>query len=85
MNVALMIAGIVLCVIGLALLLKPSGQSNFLGISFGGTNIQVNENKNVDHGTNGNKKTEAKWDFGKTIGLITAIIGLIAAIVSLFK
>ena len=85
-----MIAGIVLCVIGLALLLKPKSQSGGLnfrnfGITFGGTNIQVNKNNNVDHGTDGNKKTEAKWDLGKTIGLITAIIGLIAAIVSLFK
>jgi hypothetical protein len=80
-NIILIIAGVVICLVGLAKL--RSGQTggfslkNF-GISFGGTTTQTNRIGNVAPEAASSKKTD--W-----AGLAIAVLGFLTALVGLLK
>jgi hypothetical protein len=78
-NAILIIVGAVLIVVGLAKVGQSGGFSlSNIGINFGGTNTQTNKVGNVTpESTKGGK---ADW-----VGLGIAAIGLVTAIVGLFK
>lgn len=80
MDVTLVVVGVVLCVIGLAMLGKSQsggpGLRN-LGINFGGTSSQKIRVCNIRED---DKKGTLTW-----VGLATAAIGLLAAAIGLFK
>jgi hypothetical protein len=80
-SVTLVVIGVLLCVIGLAMLgsSQRAGSSilqNF-GLNIGSTNIQTNTAVN---GSGGDKKAKPNW-----IGLSIAAIGLVTAVIGMFK
>jgi hypothetical protein len=81
-NVTLVVIGVVLCVIGLAMLRnsRPAGssilQKNF-GFSIGSTSTQTNT---AGDGTGSDKKAKPNW-----VGLAIAVIGFLTAIIGMFK
>jgi hypothetical protein len=80
MDVTLVVVGVVLCVIGLAMLGKSqNGGLNLrnLGINLGGTSTQKIRVSNIRED---DKKGTLTW-----VGLATAAIGFLAAAIELFK
>ena len=80
-NVTLVVIGVVLCVIGLAMLgsSQRAGSSilqNF-GFNIGSTNTQTNTALN---GLGGDKKSKPNW-----VGLAIAVIGFVTAAIGLLK
>lgn len=79
-NVTLVVIGVVICVIGLAML--GGSQSGGLGLrnlgfNFGSTNTQTNTVGNIG---GADKKAKPNW-----VGLAIAVIGFCTAVVGLFK
>jgi hypothetical protein len=80
-NVTLVIIGVVLCVIGLGMLgsSQRAGSSilkNF-GFNIGSTSAQT---ITASDGSGGDRKAKPNW-----VGLAIAVIGLLTAVVGLFK
>jgi uncharacterized membrane protein len=81
-NVTLVVIGVVLCVIGLAMLgsSQRAGssllQKNF-GFNIGSTNRQTNT---AGNGSGGDKKVKTNW-----VGLAISVIGFLTAIIGLFN
>jgi hypothetical protein len=81
-NVTLVVIGVVLCVIGLAMLgssqraVSSILQKNF-GFNIGSTSTQTNT---ASDGVGGEKKAKPNW-----VGLAIAVIGFFTAAIGLFK
>lgn len=80
LNAILVIVGAVLILVGLAKAGQSGGfsLSNIIGINFGGTNTQTNKVGNVT--PEAAKGGKADW-----VGLGIAAIGLVTAVIGLFK
>jgi hypothetical protein len=82
LNVTLVVIGVVLCLIGLAMLgsSRHAGssilQKNF-GFNIGSKSDQSNE---AGNGTGGNKNAKPNW-----VGLAIAVIGFLTAVIGVFK